>query len=83
MINLFHINNHIIDTSEYSNLLHGNIVTVFEKSISEYVGSKYAVSFNSATSAIFLALQNKNANITIPSIIPPVVLNAIKTSGHV
>ena len=83
MINLFHINNHIIDTSEYSNLLHGNIVTVFEKSISEYVGSKYAVSFNSATSAIFLALQNKNANITIPSIIPPVVLNAIKTSGNV
>jgi dTDP-4-amino-4,6-dideoxygalactose transaminase len=82
MINLFNINNYTIDTSKYSNLLHDKVVTVFEESIAKYVGAKYAVSFNSATSAIFLALQDKNTNITIPTIIPPVVLNAIKTSGN-
>jgi dTDP-4-amino-4,6-dideoxygalactose transaminase len=83
MINLFNINNHTIDTSKYSNLLHDSVVTEFENSIAEYVGAKYAVSFNSATSAIFLALQNKKTTITVPSMIPPVVLNAIITSGNV
>jgi perosamine synthetase len=84
MINLFHINNHIIDTSKYSNLLHDKVVSEFEGVIADYVGAKYAVSFNSATSAIFLALQLRGAKqvIEIPSMIPPVVLNAIKTSGN-
>ena len=82
MINLFNINNHTIDTSDYSNLLHDKIVTEFEKTISDYVGAKYAVSFNSATSAIFLALLNKNITVKVPSIIPPVVINAIQTSGN-
>ena len=59
MINLFNINNHIIDTSKFSNLLHDSIVEDFENSIASYVGAKYAVSFNSATSAIFLALLNE------------------------
>ena len=82
MINLFNINKHIIDTSKYSNLLHDGIVTEFENTIADYVGAKYAVSFSSATSAIFLALLNKNTIITVPSMIPPVVLNAIITSGN-
>ena len=82
MINLFNINNHIIDTSKYSNLLHDGIVTEFEKTIADYVGAKYAVSFSSATNAIFLALLNKKTIITVPSMIPPVVLNAIITSGN-
>jgi len=82
MINLFHINNHHIDTSRYSNLLHDSIVTEFEDSIKNYVGAKYAVSFNSATSAIFLSLVNKDITVDIPSMIPPVVLNAIITSGN-
>ena len=82
MINLFNINSHKIDTSKYANLLHDGIVTEFENSIAEYVGAKYAVSFSSATNAIFLALQNKNTTITVPSMIPPVVLNAIITSGN-
>ena len=82
MINLFHINNHVINTSCYSNLLHDKIVDKFEQTIAEYVGAKYAVSFNSATSAIFLALIGKNATIKVPSMIPPVVLNAIITSGN-
>lgn len=83
MINLFNLNNHIIDTSEYQNLLHDNIVQKFEKEISNYVGAKYSVSFNSATSAIFLFFsQYKNLTVKVPSMIPPVVLNAIITSGN-
>ena len=82
MIQLFNLNNHIIDTSKYSNLLHDSIVTKFEDTIANYVGAKYAVTFNSATSALFLALLDKNTTITVPSMIPPVVLNAIITSDN-
>jgi dTDP-4-amino-4,6-dideoxygalactose transaminase len=82
MINLFHINNHQIDTKDFSNLLHDETVVDFENIISEYVGAKYAVSLNSATSAIFLCLLNKHTIIKIPSIIPPVVPNAILTSHN-
>lgn len=82
MINLFTINNHILDTSKYSNLLHDNVVNVFENELCKYVGSKYAVTFNSATSAIFLSLLNKDITLRVPSMIPPVVLNAIITSGN-
>ena len=83
MINLFNINNYVIDTSKYSNLLHDKIVGEFETSICEYVGSKYGVSFNSATSGIFLLLSQYNdLKLKIPSVIPPVVLNAIITSGN-
>ena len=82
MIDLFNIKNHVIDTSNYNNLLHDKIVTEFEDTICNYVGAKYGVSFNSATSAIFLLLLNKNTTIEVPSIIPPVVLNAIITSNN-
>ena len=82
MIQLFNINHHTIDTSEFSNLLHVDIVVEFEKKIAEYVGSKYACSINSATNAIFLSLLNKNISVNIPSMIPPVVLNAIVTGGN-
>lgn len=83
MINLFNINNYSIDTNRYSNLLHDKIVTEFEETIAEYVGAKYSVSFNSATSAIFLILSEyKELTIKVPSMIPPVVLNAIITSGN-
>lgn len=82
MIELFNINTHKIDTSKYSNLLHDKIVNVFEEKVAEYVGAKYAASFNSATSAIFLSLLKKEIRVRIPSMIPPVVLNAIITSGN-
>ena len=82
MINLFHIPNYQIDTSNFSNLLHDNIVNIFEEKFCEYVGAKYACSFSSATNAIFLALLGKNETIDVPSIIPPVVCNAIITSGN-
>ena len=86
MIQLFNINNHIIDTSEFSNLLHDDIVVEFEKKIAEYVGAKYACAINSATNAIFLTFimerYLKSPTIKIPSMIPPVVANAIITSGN-
>ena len=82
MIPLFDIPSHKIDTKKLGNLLHGPIVTEFEKAFAKFVGAKYAVSFNSATSAIFLALLNKNINVGIPTIIPPVVVNSIINSGN-
>ena len=81
-INLFNVNTHIIDTSEFSNLLHDEVVDVFESEIAEYVGAKYACAINSATNAIFLSLLNKNVTVDLPSMIPPVVANAILTSGN-
>ena len=82
MISLFNINQYDISTKNYSNLLHDNIVTKFEQSIADYVGAKHAVSLNSATNAILLCLLSKNLIVSIPSIIPPVVANAIITSGN-
>lgn len=82
MIQLFNIPSHTIDTSKYDNLLHDKIVNTLEETIADYAGAKYAVTFNSATSAIFLMLLNKNTTITVPSMIPPVVLNAIITSNN-
>ena len=82
MIQLFNITNHTIDTAEFSNLLHDKIVTDFEKEFALYVGAKYACSVNSATNAIFLSMLNKNTVVNIPSMIPPVVANAIITSGN-
>ena len=82
MIQLFNVNNHTIDTSEFSNLLHDEVVIKLERIIAQYVGAKYACSVNSATSVIFLSLLNKNVTIDLPSMIPPVVANAIITSGN-
>jgi len=82
MIQLFNIPNYTIDTSTFSHYLHGNIVDEFEQNFLKYVGAKYACSVNSATNAIFLMLLNKNTTVKVPSLIPPVVLNAIITSGN-
>lgn len=85
MVNLFNINNYKIDTSDFSNFLNDEIVVKFEKDFANYVGAKYACSLNSATSAIFLVLKlyvSCNFIIDIPSMIPPVVPNAIINSGN-
>jgi dTDP-4-amino-4,6-dideoxygalactose transaminase len=82
MINLFNIPDYTINTSQFSHYLHGSIVEEFENNFLEYVGAKYACSVNSATNAIFLMLLDKNTTINVPSLIPPVVLNAIITSGN-
>jgi dTDP-4-amino-4,6-dideoxygalactose transaminase len=85
MINLFHIPTHNIDTSKFSSLLHDKIVTDFEENFASYVGAKYAVSLNSATNTIYLInklFPPKDKKVYIPTMIPPVVCNAILTSGN-
>ena len=82
MIKLFDPDNYVIDTSKFTNLLHGDVVEEFEKSFAGYVGAKYACSINSATNAIFLIFLNKGISVNVPSMIPPVVLNALITSGN-
>jgi UDP-4-amino-4,6-dideoxy-L-N-acetyl-beta-L-altrosamine transaminase len=83
MIKLMHVNDYVIDTSQFSPLLNDKIVEELEQKIASYVGAKYACSIHSATMAIFMSLIEKEKQIiTIPSIIPPVVPNAILTAGH-
>jgi len=82
MISLFNMPNLKIETNNFDHLLHGSIVSQFEEKFCEYVGAKYACSVNSATNAIFLTFLNKNTTISIPSMIPPVVCNALLTSGN-
>ena len=81
MIRLFNINDYVIDTGALTGL-HDHIVDEFEQQIADFVGAKYACGVSSATNAIFLALQNKDITVEVPSIIPPVVCNAILTSGN-
>jgi len=82
MINLFHIPEYTIGTSEFSHLLHDEIIEEFERSFAKYVGAKYACFANSASSLIYLALKGLNTTVKIPSIMPPVVPNAIINSGN-
>lgn len=82
MIQLFNVPNHKIDTRNFSNLLHDRVVRVFEERFADYVGARYAVSFSSATAAIFLAMLGKCQHVSIPSIIPPVVPTAVKNAGN-
>lgn len=82
MINLFQINNYNIKTNSFTNLLHDKNVAEFEKKIANYVGAKYACSINSATNAIFLLFLQKKIKVKVPTMIPPVVLNGLITSGN-
>ena len=78
-----HVNDYVIDTRQFRPLLNDKIVEEFEQRVAEFVGAKYACSLHSATFAIFLCLNElKKQTITVPSIIPPVVPNAILTSGQ-
>ena len=60
MINLFEFDNHVIDTSDFDHLLHGEIVREFEQEICEYVGAKYAASFFSASYAMYSILKSES-----------------------
>ena len=83
MIKLLHVNDYKVNTADFSPLLNDPIVERFEKQICEFVGAKYACSLHSATMAIFFTLlEQEKQTIDIPSIIPPVVPNAIITAGH-
>lgn len=83
MISLFHTPNYTIDTSRFSNLLHDKIVREFEENFCNYVGARYGCSVHSATSAIFLifSMIQPEQIVRVPSIIPPVVLNALINAG--
>ena len=82
MINLFHINHYNIDTSKFDHVLNGSIVSDFESEFCKYVGADYGCGVNSATNAIFLSLLRKEQTVSVPSIIPYVVLNAITLGGN-
>lgn len=81
MINLFNINNYVIDTSKLGNHLHGPVVDQFCKEFCEYVGAKYGCTLNSASNAIFLAMENKKLDVEIPAMLPPVVFNSLYNAG--
>lgn len=57
----------------------------FEKDLAEYVGSKYCITFNSCTSAIYLALlwekEQGLEKVSIPDMTVPLVANAVMWSG--
>jgi len=77
MIDLFNIENYTIDTSQFSNLLHDSIIKDFEDEFADYVGVKYACGVCSATVAIEIVTGYLRHPVQVPSIIPPVVLNAL------
>mgnify|MGYP006081219429 CR=1 FL=1 len=82
MVELFHIPHVEVNTNNFDHILHDSIVNEVEQKIANYVGAKYAVGINSATNALFLSILNKNKTISLPTMIPPVVCNAIITSGN-
>ena len=89
MINLFEFDNHVIDTSTFDHLLHGEIVREFEQEICEYVGAKYAASFFSASYALYAIMKSEVCRtpwikrvIDMPSMIPAVVPNVVVDAGY-
>lgn len=85
---LFHVPSVAVEFHEDYNLLHGPEVGTLERIIAGYVGAKYAVSFNSASSALFLMFKYLidpvigQETISIPGMIPPVVPNTIMNAGY-
>lgn len=82
MIDLFNINDYTINTATYKNLLHDKIVDDFVDSFCKFVGAKYGCALNSATNAIFLTFEGQKEIVTIPSVLPPVVFNALHHAGQ-
>ena len=72
----------MVDTEELGNHLHGPYVDEFTNNFCDYVGAKYGCPLNSATNAIFLAFEGYRTEVTIPSLLPPVVFNALHNSGQ-
>lgn len=83
MIPLFKIYKPEIDFENFNHNLHGQIVTDFENAFADYMGVKYAIGINSCTSAIFLTVKwcqlhyKICSSVNVPTMIPPVVLNAL------
>ena len=66
MINLFNVNDYLIDTSKFTGI-HDGIVESFEQRIADFVGAKYACGISSATNAIFLALLDNYGPFNYPT----------------
>lgn len=86
MINLFETPRDVLDLGRMDHLLHGKEVRMLEDEFKEFVGAHHAVTVNSATNAIFLALkfmQNENFfdSVQIPTMLPSVVANAALNAG--
>tara|TARA_Y100001970_G_C14253525_1_gene873474 strand:+ start:1306 stop:2241 length:936 start_codon:yes stop_codon:yes gene_type:complete len=83
MIDLFNINNYDVNTSTFDSFIMDKSVSDLEDKLTAYVGAQHGCLVNSASTAIFLSLsEEKPTIISIPSIIPPVVLNMIILAGH-
>lgn len=82
MIPLFNLNRYTIYTGEYDHILHGSVVDDFVDSFCKFVGAKYGCALNSATNAIFLIFEGQKEIVTIPSVLPPVVFNALHHAGQ-
>tara|TARA_R110000787_G_scaffold40970_1_gene101351 strand:+ start:6927 stop:7847 length:921 start_codon:yes stop_codon:yes gene_type:complete len=82
MVELFNLPGYNVDTSHFNHILHDKLVNIVEDKIANFVGAKYGVGINSATNALFLSILNKDVTINLPTMIPPVVCNAVVTSGN-
>jgi dTDP-4-amino-4,6-dideoxygalactose transaminase len=82
MINLFSVPNTTIDLQKFDNLLHDSRVNEFEDRFSSYVGFRYGLGLNSASSAIFLLLKVMGLKkVRLPNQLPPTVLNYVLHTG--
>ena len=84
MINLFQMPTVKVEIGPDTHLLHGKVVEVFEDEFAKYVGSNYACGVSSCTMAIYLTLtylKHMDLKVNLPTMIPPVVANAVIHSG--
>ena len=73
----------IIETLHSGWLTHGDKNKTFEKQFAEYVGVKHAISMNSCTAALFLAVKANDitGEVILPSFTFSASANAIVTAG--
>ena len=82
MIPLFKPSVPIIDLNKHNHLLNGDVVWEFANEFRNAIRAPYCVPVNSCTNAIELLLRYLGApECRVPSMIPPVVLNAVIHAG--
>jgi len=82
VIQLFNLPTYNISNTDFKHILHDPLVSEFEERFASYVGAKYACGASSATNIIMLeTIRSGVKNMTIPSMLPPVVANGIVTGG--
>ncbi len=75
----------VLETLHSGWLTHGDKNKEFEKNFAEYVGVKHAISMNSCTSALFIALKANNitGEVILPSFTFSASANAVVTAGAI